>query len=93
MRKIILASAATLALAGFAASSSPANAIGCVSGGALGAVAGHVAGHHALLGAAAGCAIGHHEATKNSSASNAPAAAQGQTNPSTATGTSGSARP
>lgn len=39
-----------------------AQAIGCVSGAAVGGVAGHVAGHHGLLGAAAGCAVGHHEA-------------------------------
>ncbi len=35
---------------------------GCLTGAAIGGVAGHVAGHHGLLGAAAGCAIGHHEA-------------------------------
>jgi hypothetical protein len=81
MRKIVLASAAILALSGVGASLSPADAVGCLSGGAVGAVAGHVAGHHALLGAAAGCAIGHHEASKNS-ASNAPAATGG-TQPAT----------
>lgn len=42
----------------------PAQAVGCLSGAAVGGVAGHVAGHHGLLGAAAGCAIGHHEAVK-----------------------------
>ncbi len=40
----------------------PASAAGCLSGAALGAGAGHLAGHHAVLGAAAGCAVGHHHA-------------------------------
>jgi hypothetical protein len=31
----------------------------------VGGVAGHFAGHHALLGAAAGCVIGHHYAKKH----------------------------
>ena len=43
----------------------PADAAGCLKGAAVGALAGHVAGHHAALGAAAGCAVGHHEATKS----------------------------
>jgi hypothetical protein len=43
----------------------PAQAAGCLSGAAVGGVAGHVAGHHGVLGAAAGCAVGHHEAAKN----------------------------
>ena len=37
-----------------------ANAKGCISGAAVGGVARHVAGHHAVLGAAAGCPINHH---------------------------------
>lgn len=37
-----------------------AGAVGCLSGAAVGGVAGHFAGHHGLLGAAAGCAVGHH---------------------------------
>lgn len=37
---------------------------GCLSGAAVGAVAGHVAGKHGVLGAAAGCAVGHHKAAK-----------------------------
>ncbi len=37
-----------------------AGAVGCLSGAAVGGVAGHYAGHHAILGAAAGCAVGHH---------------------------------
>jgi hypothetical protein len=31
---------------------------GCLKYGAVGAVGGHVAGHHAVLGAAAGCTVG-----------------------------------
>ncbi len=42
-----------------------AEAAGCLSGAAMGGVAGHVAGHHGLLGAAAGCAVGHHMAVRN----------------------------
>ena len=42
----------------------PAHAVGCLSGGAAGAVAGHVAGGHAVLGAAAGCLVGHELAVK-----------------------------
>ena len=37
-----------------------AGAVGCLSGAAVGGVAGHYAGHHGILGAAAGCAVGHH---------------------------------
>jgi hypothetical protein len=47
-----------------------AHAAGCVSGAAVGGVAGHLAGRHAVLGAAAGCAIGHHEANKQAKAAN-----------------------
>ncbi len=36
-----------------------AQAVGCVSGGAVGAVGGHMAGHHAVLGAVGGCIAGH----------------------------------
>lgn len=38
----------------------PAQA-GCLTGAAVGGVAGHVVGHHGLLGAAAGCVVGRHE--------------------------------
>jgi len=38
--------------------SPPAHAIGCLSGGAAGALAGHMAGH-GILGALAGCIGGH----------------------------------
>ncbi len=40
----------------------PADAKGCLKGAAVGGVAGHYVGHHAVLGAAAGCAYGHHRA-------------------------------
>jgi hypothetical protein len=43
----------------------PVQAAGCLKGAAIGGVAGHFAGHHALLGAGAGCVIGHHEANKH----------------------------
>jgi uncharacterized membrane protein YebE (DUF533 family) len=36
----------------------PANAVGCISGGLAGAVAGHMA-HHGVLGALGGCVAGH----------------------------------
>lgn len=36
----------------------PAHAIGCLSGGAAGALAGHMA-HHGVLGAVGGCIAGH----------------------------------
>jgi uncharacterized protein YcfJ len=36
----------------------PAHAIGCISGGLAGAVAGHMA-HHGVLGAVGGCIAGH----------------------------------
>ncbi len=35
-------------------------AMGCLSGAATGAVAGHFLGHHAVLGALGGCVVGHH---------------------------------
>ncbi len=38
---------------------SPAHAIGCISGGVAGAVAGHMV-HHGVLGALGGCIAGHH---------------------------------
>jgi len=38
--------------------SSPAHAIGCITGGAAGAVAGHVV-HHGVVGAIGGCIAGH----------------------------------
>lgn len=43
---------------------SMAHAEGCLKGAAVGAVAGHVAHHHAVLGAVGGCVVGHHMAAK-----------------------------
>jgi hypothetical protein len=62
--KTIVMAAGLLALVAVATSSS-ANAKGCIKGAVVGGVAGHYAGHHGLLGAAAGCAIGRHEAKKH----------------------------
>ena len=45
-------------MSGFAAAQ-PAQAIGCLSGGAAGALAGHMAGH-GVLGAIGGCIAGRH---------------------------------
>jgi hypothetical protein len=65
-----------------AASANSVMAAGCVSGGAVGAVGGHVAGHHAVLGAVAGCAVGHHMNKKDEKAKAAAAApAQGTSAP------------
>ncbi len=58
MRGIIV-SVATLALLGSIGTASA----GCLTGAAVGGVAGHMAGH-GMLGAAAGCAVGHHGAKK-----------------------------
>lgn len=55
MRKTVLGG---VMLAGLALSSSQAYAIGCLSGGAAGALAGHMAGH-GVLGAIGGCIAGH----------------------------------
>jgi hypothetical protein len=64
MKSILLPSALAFLIAvGWAAA--PAQAAGCLKGAAIGGVAGHFAGHHALLGAGAGCIIGHHEAAKH----------------------------
>lgn len=41
-----------------------AQAAGCLKGAAVGGVAGHFAGKHAVLGAVGGCIIGHHLAKK-----------------------------
>jgi len=48
-----------LTLAGFSfGCNTPAEAIGCISGGVAGAVAGHLV-HHGVLGAFGGCIAGH----------------------------------
>ena len=51
----LIAFAATSALLMGVAQAEPG---GCLKYGAVGAVGGHVAGHHAVLGAAAGCGLG-----------------------------------
>jgi hypothetical protein len=63
-----------------------AGAHGCIKGAALGGIAGHLVGHHAVAGAAVGCAIGHHRAkVKEKEAVRAQAAAKGNaTEPSAA---------
>lgn len=58
MKKIMALVAGVLAVSGVAAIQ-PAQA-GCLSGAAVGGVAGHFAGHHGLVGAGIGCAVGHH---------------------------------
>jgi len=51
---------ALISAIGFGATQIPqAQAVGCVSGGAAGAVAGHLAHHHAVIGAIGGCIAGH----------------------------------
>jgi hypothetical protein len=55
MRYALIAAAA---LFGLTAATFSANAIGCLSGGAAGALAGHMAGH-GVLGAIGGCIAGH----------------------------------
>jgi len=62
--KTMIAAVALLAI-GATALPTNAYAIGCLSGAAVGGVAGHYAGHHWVLGAAAGCAVGHHEKVVN----------------------------
>jgi len=53
-----------IAVAAFAALSTPADAKGCLKGAVVGGVAGHYAGHHGVLGAIAGCAYGRHRANE-----------------------------
>ena len=55
MRYALITAATVL---GFTAAAPSANAIGCLSGGAAGALAGHMAGH-GVLGAIGGCIAGH----------------------------------
>jgi hypothetical protein len=56
---------AALAVAAIAlASTSSADAKGCIKGAIIGGVAGHYAGHHGALGAAAGCLYGRHRANE-----------------------------
>lgn len=60
---LLLASIAFMGCAGIRT----AFAAGCLTGAAVGGVAGHLPGH-GVVGAAAGCAIGHHEAFKKAKA-------------------------
>jgi hypothetical protein len=61
------------------ASTSPADAKGCIKGAVVGGVAGHYAGHHGVLGAIAGCAYGHHRANEQAKQEQQPApAGQGE---------------
>lgn len=55
MRNSLFAIVTLLSAAAF---SPPAHAIGCLSGGAAGALAGHMAGH-GVFGALGGCIAGH----------------------------------
>jgi hypothetical protein len=67
-----------------AASITTAANAGCVKGMVVGAVAGHLAHHHAVLGAIAGCAVGHHmavEARKQKAAEQHPKPSQPQQQP------------
>lgn len=61
MKEYIVASAVALVLG--SASGLP-SAKGCPKDAAVGAVGGHLAGHHGVIGAAAGCAVGSHMANK-----------------------------
>lgn len=75
MKSTLIAAFATFGLLALPAA---ANAEGCLSGAAVGGVAGHVAGHHGVLGAVAGCAVGHHEAAKKERESHAASEQQKQ---------------
>ena len=55
MRSLIVAS---VLLLGSGMMTPPAHAVGCLSGGAAGALTGHMAGH-GVLGALGGCVAGH----------------------------------
>jgi hypothetical protein len=79
MRLRWVAACAVLSLGLYVGLDAEAQAAGCLSGAAMGGVAGHVVGHHALLGAAAGCAIGHHEANKQARAASTQNAAPANT--------------
>jgi hypothetical protein len=57
--RLLLVAAASAGLIGSTALAPSAHAIGCISGGAAGAVAGHYAHHHTVLGAVGGCIAGH----------------------------------
>jgi hypothetical protein len=72
MRKITILTLAAVASVGLLGSTIGAQAQdqpkpkgGTMKGAAVGAVAGHMMGHHAVAGAAAGAVIGHHERAKS----------------------------
>jgi hypothetical protein len=56
--------AALVAASLFLSSGPGAEAKGCLKGAAIGAVAGHLVHHHAVIGAVAGCILGRHIAAK-----------------------------
>lgn len=62
MRALFIPAIMAAALAGTALSS-PAEAAGCLKGAAIGAIAGHFAGH-GVLGAGAGCVVGRANANR-----------------------------
>lgn len=57
MRLLAYVAAATITIGGMT-SVAQAEPGGCLKYGAVGAVGGHLAHHHAVLGAAGGCAVG-----------------------------------
>ena len=61
MKPEIIATMVVVAGLAFAGS---AHAKGCLTGAAVGGVAGHVAGNHGVIGAGVGCAVGRHRANK-----------------------------
>lgn len=68
MRKILIVASLALGVGTFGTGAQA----GCLTGAAVGGVAGHVAGGHGVLGAAAGCAVGHHNKVKAKKDQQAP---------------------
>jgi outer membrane lipoprotein SlyB len=64
-----------------------ASAKGCLKGAAVGGVAGHVLGKHAVVGAVAGCAIENHREKGQDKKTAAEAARQSQSNSPSERGT------
>ena len=58
MKRATSIAIASVLAASVGAGSAMAEPGGCLKYGAVGAVGGHVAGHHTVLGAAGGCAVG-----------------------------------
>lgn len=67
MKKILIVASFVVGVGGVATNAQA----GCLSGAAVGGVAGHVAGKHGVLGAAVGCAVGHHKAANDRKAQQA----------------------